>query len=122
MPSFSDTKLLAKTILSELISLAPKFYEEIHGRRALLYPLVSRSPKHFTPATIAILASTDPIRATTSKKDEAVRRDEVRKACSEGLLSFVTENAPELIIDAGGSLVVTEIMLHASGGMSTSSS
>lgn len=109
-------------MLSELITLFPKLYQEIHGRRALLYPIVPRSQKHYTPAIIKTLSSTDSIREKTSKKDNDIRRDEVRKAVSEGYLKCIEENSKEMIADPGGSLVVVEVMLHAEGGKPMSSS
>jgi pumilio family protein 6 len=87
------------------------------GRRAILYPLMGRSRKHLTPAQIASLAETDGVRATTSKKDDAVRADEVRKACSEGLLEWVVKEGAMVSRDTGGSLVLTDILLFADGGM-----
>ena len=54
----------------------------------------------------------------TSKKDDKVRREEVLKASSEGLLALVEQpdKTEELIRDPGGSLLLTEIMLYAEGG------
>lgn len=64
-----------------------------------------------------LLAETDAARATTSKKDDTVRAEEIRKAASEPLLAWVTNKGAEAIRDPGGSLVVGEVMLHADGGM-----
>jgi pumilio family protein 6 len=63
------------------------------------------------------LASTDPIRERTSKKAEGVRRDEVRRAVSEGYLAAVVRDLEAMISDPGGSLVLGEVMLFAEGGM-----
>jgi pumilio family protein 6 len=115
----SDTKLLAKSLLADLSTnlFTTKLYSEITGRRALLYPLVHRSPRHFIPALMSSLASTDPIRERTSKKAEGVRRDEVRRAVSEGYLAAVVRDLEAMISDPGGSLVLGEVMLFAEGGM-----
>ena len=75
-----------------------------------------RSPRHFTPALIASLASTDAIREKTSKKDGRVRRDEVRRAVSDGYLAALMHDLEPMINDPGGSLVVGEVMLFAEGG------
>jgi pumilio family protein 6 len=56
------------------------------------------------------------VKANTSKKHDDIRVAEVRKAASEGLLSFVVEKGGIVSRDTGGSLVVTEIMLYAEGG------
>ncbi|KAG8789320.1 pumilio domain member 6 [Serendipita sp. 405] len=110
-----DTKLLSKSILADLAALAPKLYMDANGRRALLYPLIYRSSRHITPAMATVLAYTDPIRATTSKKDEELRREEVRKAFSGDILKQVEMNAAKMILDTGGSLLITEVLLCADG-------
>lgn len=67
---------------------------------------------------ISLLAATDALRAKTSKKDEEVRRDEIRRAASPGLLALVEERGVDMSRDPKGSLVVAEIMLFAEGGQS----
>ncbi|TDL19020.1 ARM repeat-containing protein [Rickenella mellea] len=116
-----DTKLTSKSLVSEVVSLADKLYNSPQGRRSLLYLLVPRSPRHFTPAQIAILAETDSAKAQTSKKDDQLRRDEIRKAASAGLISFLETKgkAEELARDTGGSLVMCETMLYADGDKSS---
>ena len=118
LTSFSDTKLSTKSIAAEIVSQASALYTSPQGRRSILYLLVPRSRRHFTPAQIALLAVTDLVKARTSKKDDKVRREEVLKASSEGLLALVEQpdKAEELIRDPGGSLLLTEIMLYAEGG------
>jgi len=111
-----DTKLLSKSLLSDLTALTPKLYMDANGRRALLYPLIGRNKRHMTPVIVDTLKSTDSIREKTSKKDEEVRRDEVRKAVSEDMLKQVRDHVDKLIVDPGGSLLVTEVLLHADGG------
>lgn len=93
-------------------------YTSPQGRRALLYLLVPRSRRHFTPAQIALLAETDAIKAKTSKKDDKARQGEVLKFASDGLLNLLEsmDKAEELLRDPGGSLLLTEIMLYAEGG------
>lgn len=91
------------------------------GRRSLLYLLVPRTTRHFTPALIATISETDAIVATTSKKDVEVRRREVKAGASSGsggLVKFVEERAEELLIkgDPAWSLFVGEVMLNADGG------
>ncbi|TCD66891.1 pumilio domain member 6 [Steccherinum ochraceum] len=110
-----DTKLTAKSLVTDITACASALYVSPQGRRALIYLMSPRTRRHFTPAQIAILAETDSMRATTSKKDAAVRSEEIRKAASEPLLSWISQNADQLVRDPGGSLVVGEIMLYANG-------
>jgi pumilio family protein 6 len=115
-PSASDTKLTAKSLVSDITSHASSLATSPQGRRSLFHLIVPRTRRHFTPAQIAVIAETDDMRAKTSKKDNAVREEEIRKAASEGLLQFVAEKGAEIARDTGGSLVVLEIVLYAEGG------
>jgi pumilio family protein 6 len=99
-----------------MIAHASELVKSSQGRRALLYPLTGRVRRHLTPAQIATLAETDAARAMTSKKDAALRAEEVRKAASEGMLEWIVKDGATVIRDTGGSLVVTDVMLHADGG------
>jgi len=116
MSSCSDTKLTAKSLVSDIISNIELFVTSPQGRRSLFYLLVPRTRRHFTPSQIAVIAETDTIREKTSKKDNVLRTTEIRQAASPGLLKFVEEKGAEVAHDTGGSLVVLEIMLYSEGG------
>jgi hypothetical protein len=93
-----------------------------HGRRALLYLLVPRSPRHFTPATTALLVETDAARARTSKKDADVRLREIRTAAAEGptgLLKLAEGRMDGMARDPGASLLLAEILLYSESGKCT---
>lgn len=96
--------------------LLPSSQSSAATRRSILYLLVPRSHRHFTPSIVRTIAETDAIREKTSKKDNELRKDEIRKFASAELIAFVVEHARELVSDPGGSLVVGEIMLYADGG------
>ncbi|KAF8801167.1 ARM repeat-containing protein [Phlegmacium glaucopus] len=113
-----DTKLLSKGLISLITVSAQKLYTTPQGRRSLLYLLVPRTRRHFTPAQIASLAETDEIRSRTSKKTPSSREEEVRKAASEDLIRWVEESGEALVREPSGSLVVNEIMLYAEGDKS----
>lgn len=110
-----DTKLTAKSLVSDIAASAPVLYTTSQGRRSLIYLVEPRTRRHFTPAQIVTLADTDPIRAQTSKKDNAVRTAEIRRAASEDLLAWVAKSGAKVSRDPGGSLVVLEVMLSTEG-------
>ena len=112
----SDTKLVAKSLVSELTTAAPVIRKSTRGRRSLIYLIAPRSRHHFTPGQISTLAETDGTRAQTSKRDDSVRAAEIRKAASESLLEFVANHGKEATVDTGGSLPILEIMLQADCG------
>ncbi|KAF8228348.1 ARM repeat-containing protein [Tricholoma matsutake] len=128
-----DTKLLSKSILSSISTLlltppppnanilsgtpvsSTKLYTTPQGRRSLLYPIITRSPRHFTPSLIGTISQTDALRLSgkTSKKDTKAREEEVRKAVSADLMRWVKEKVAEVVREPGGALVVAEVMLFA---------
>ncbi|KAH8107264.1 ARM repeat-containing protein [Phellopilus nigrolimitatus] len=112
-----DTKLTAKALVAEVTSRAGELYASPQGRRALLYLLIPRVPRHFTPALGARLAETDAARARTSKKDATLRTNELRAAASAPLVALLEDpaRAEALVRDPGGSLLVVEVMLYAEG-------
>lgn len=112
----SDTKLSTKTLVSEMTAAAPTLYSSSQGRRSLIYLLLPRTRRHFTPAQIATLGETDEARARTSKKATEVREAEVRAGASTAILEWLKESAADVSREPGGSLLVTEVMLYADGG------
>ena len=114
---YSDTKLLSKSVVAPIATTAQKLYSTPQGRRSLLYLILPRSRRHFTPAQIALLAETDEIRSRTSKKDVKSREEEVRRAASEDLIAWVEKEGASLIKEPAGALVVAEVMLYAEGGL-----
>ncbi|GBE84550.1 ARM repeat-containing protein [Sparassis latifolia] len=121
LDDLDDTKLTAKSIVSEITASASSLYSSVQGRRSLLYLIAPRSRRHFTPPQIALLEETDVIRARTSKKDNALRALEIKRAASDSLLTWMAESGAEVARDKGGSLVVCEIMLAAEGDKSAAS-
>lgn len=131
---YSDTKLTSKSLVADVATSASSLYTSPQGRRALIYLVQPRTRRHFTPAQVCILTSiimiithlfqiallgeTDETRSKTSKKDNKVRSDEIRKAASEPLLAWIADQGPDIVRDPGGSLVAGEIMLYAEGGQS----
>jgi pumilio homology domain family member 6 len=125
MPSYfpvlifaSDTKLIAKSILPSITQNVKSLQANAAGRRAVLYPLVPRDRRYYTPSMIARISETDSLRVQTSKKSSDVRTAEICSAASPELLSWVVRDGAEVSRETGGSLVITEIMLEAQGGES----
>ncbi|OCH89163.1 ARM repeat-containing protein [Obba rivulosa] len=116
-----DTKLTSKSLVSEIAAAASALYTSSQGRRSLIYLVAPRTRRHFTPAQIALMAETDAVRSRTSKKDSAVRTEEIRRAASDSLLAWVAEKGAEVSRDTGGSLLICEIMLYAEGDKSAAS-
>lgn len=124
---YSDTKLLAKSVVSSItavLSTTPKpgsktapLHTTPQGRRSLIHLLTPRTRRHFTPAQIVLMEETDAIRDQTSKKPAALREEEVRKAASPDLVSWITEKGERVVKETGGCLVIAEIMLYAEGGL-----
>src|SRR5258705_7099315 len=103
-------------LVDPIVSSANTLYAHTQGRRSLLYLLVPRSRRHFTPAQIACLEETDTIRARTSKKSKEAREEEVRSAASGELIWWVEKEGGKVVKNASGCLVLAEVMLYADGG------
>jgi len=103
-------------LVDPIVSYANTLYTHTRGRRSLLYLLVPRSRRHFTPAQIACLEETDTIRERTSKKGREAREDEVRTAASEELVAWVEREGGRVVREASGCLVLVEVMLYAQAG------
>jgi pumilio family protein 6 len=110
-----DTKLVAKSVLPSIIQNAKSLQSSTAGRRTLLYLLVPRHRRYYTPAMISSISETDALREQTSKKSSDARTAEILAAASPELLSWVVCDGAEVSRDTGGSLVITEIMLEAHG-------
>ena len=81
---------------------------------------MSLSPSGISHLLKFRLSQTDEIRSRTSKRSSSSREEEVRNAASEDLIRWVEDSGETLIRELIGSLVVSEIMLNADGGLSTS--
>ncbi|KAG0232515.1 pumilio domain member 6 [Actinomortierella wolfii] len=110
-----DTVLVNKAILSEIVKEMEDIAKDKFGRRVILYLLAGRSPKYLSPQNIDLLAKGDAVRATTSKKDAAVRSSELLNYISPALISLVATKARNLITEPLACQVVFETMLRATG-------
>ncbi|KAH7323362.1 armadillo-type protein [Rhizoctonia solani] len=115
--SVDDTKLVGKSLVTDITSLSPSLSRTL-ARRVLLYLLVPRTPRHFTPALLRTISQTDFAQGTTSKKDPEVRRAELRAAASPGMIKAIEDDAEALVRDRGASVFVGEVMLFAEGDKS----
>ena len=116
---FSDTKMLGRSFISDITSKISTLWKSTQGRRAILYLLAPRSHRYFTPAQVQQLVETDEAKACTSKKEDELRRSEIRSAASPGLLTSLSQQSlvNEMIIDPAGSLLYLGILMHTEGGM-----
>ncbi|GAB1522928.1 Pumilio y domain member 6 [Rhizoctonia solani] len=112
-----DTKLVGKSLVTDITSLSPSLSRTL-ARRVLLYLLVPRTPRHFTPALLRTISQTDFAQGTTSKKDPEIRRAELRAAASPGMVKAIEDDAEALVRDRGASVFVGEAMLFAQGDKS----
>jgi pumilio homology domain family member 6 len=114
-----DTKQVLKSIVPEITDKISSLYTSTQGRRSLLYLLVPRNRRHFTPAQIASLAETDEARSRTSKKDDTVRQSEIRAGASEALLAWVKVDGEKAVRQPEGTIIIGDIMLYADGDKSS---
>uniref|UniRef100_A0A7M4FTN1 Pumilio RNA binding family member 3 n=1 Tax=Crocodylus porosus TaxID=8502 RepID=A0A7M4FTN1_CROPO len=108
-----DTKLMKQLIISEINATLPNIINNKYGRKVLLYLLSPRDPAHFLPEIIKLLQQGDG--NEYSKKDVATRHHELLEAISPSLLTYLQENAQEMVLDKTTCVLVTDILGSALG-------
>ncbi|KAJ5482133.1 hypothetical protein N7475_000945 [Penicillium sp. IBT 31633x] len=121
-----DTKLSAKSFFPELLNQndsAEARNEELcyqvndlTARIAVLYPFAGERVKWLLPdADSKVLDEVREIRKETSKKDSAIRRQELVKAASPTLLEFIAARASTLLETTFGCQFLSEVLFEADG-------
>lgn len=122
-----DTKLTAKTFFTELlnqnVSDAEARNEELlfqvndlTARIPILFPFAGDRVKWLLPDSDSdVLKEIRDVRGETSKKDPAVRRQELVKAASPTLLELITARADSLLETSFGCQLLSEVLFDADG-------
>ncbi|KAI8509258.1 hypothetical protein Bbelb_131060 [Branchiostoma belcheri] len=108
-----DTKLVSKAILQELLQSVADLVQDQHGRKVLLYLLCGRHHGHIHPDILKLLQQGDG--NETSKKDPAMRRQELLEFVSAPLLKFFSQNTKDLVFDKAQSQVALATLEYAHG-------
>ena len=111
--SVDDTVMVRKVILSEMIAELEDICDDPFGRRVLLYLLAPRCSAHFSPQFIAILSAGDG--NAHSKKDQALRWEELRGAVISPLLELAGKMARPWAISKCHAPLLLQIADSASG-------
>lgn len=121
-----DTKLSSKSIFSELLNQSDAAearneelilqVNDLTARVPVLYPFAGDRVKWLLPETDqAVLNEVREIRKETSKKDAAVRRQELVKAASPTLLELIAARADTLLATSFGCQFIAEVLFEADG-------
>jgi pumilio family protein 6 len=120
MAVVDDTKLTSKTIFGELLPSSDALPEKVlslasdgRARAVLLYPFVSDAKWLLDDNTRERLAELYAIRATTSKKDPAVRSLEIAKTIEPQLLTAITARTADFASFGFGLQAMGEILVGA---------
>jgi len=96
-----DTVSVTKYIIDQMVkpSVFKTIMQDKFGHRMVLYLLTgrARSKMYLGFDTFQLLEKGDEIRAKTSKKDPAIRTNELRKAISPALTNYAKENTAEML-------------------------
>nr|CDS25823.1 pumilio domain containing protein [Hymenolepis microstoma] len=131
LDAMDDTKLLAKSVIKEIIEDLEDIVNHPHARKVLLYALSPRDPRHFAPALINsfIVGGDD---SPFTKKPLAVRALELRSLLvgllpallqlvsgqnqDDSLLKFFvgSPDYPTPFLDRSRIVLLTEILLKSS--------
>ena len=121
-----DTKLSSKSIFPELLNQndaeEARYEELLHqvndltARIPVLYPFAGGQVKWLMPELDQeVLKEVREVRQETSKKDPAVRRQELVKAASPTLLEFIAARAESLLETTFGCQLLSEVLFEADG-------
>ena len=121
-----DTKLSSKSIFPELLNQndaeEARYEELLHqvndltARIPVLYPFAGDRVKWLMPELDQeVLKEVREVRQETSKKDPAVRRQELVKAASPTLLEFIAARAESLLETTFGCQLLSEVLFEADG-------
>ena len=121
-----DTKLTSKLIFPDLLNEGSPhevrdrelLYQvtDLTSRIPILYPFAGEKTKWLLPdIDQGVLAEVREIRKGTSKKDPAVRRQELVKASSQTLLDFMVACAAQLMETSFGCQFISEVLFGAEG-------
>ncbi|KAI9767264.1 MAG: pumilio domain member 6 [Geoglossum simile] len=117
-----DTVAVSKAIFPDLLGKADQLSAQlveyaVHptARIPLLYLPVGRAKWLLPSDDLTLLEEIDARRATTSKKEPALRRQELLKAISKSLLQAVSQNAEALVQSPFGCRFIYEVLLGCDG-------
>ncbi|CAG8007182.1 unnamed protein product [Penicillium nalgiovense] len=121
-----DTKLCAKSFFPELLNQndgdearnEELCYQvnDLTARIAVLYPFVGERVKWLLPEVDnPVLEEVREVRKETSKKDPAIRRQELVKTASPTLLEFIAARASTLLETTFGCQFLAEVLFAADG-------
>lgn len=110
-----DTKLVKQIIISEMLSSLSEIMGNKYGKKVLIYLLSPRDPAHLLPEIIQVLEKGDS--NAHSKKDVAIRRNELLEAVSPPLLKYLCNNAQSMVMDKACSVAVSDILGAAIGDL-----
>ncbi|KAG7249778.1 hypothetical protein CRUP_022498 [Coryphaenoides rupestris] len=118
----AQKKVIIKTMKTYMVKFATELLTSLdeviknkYGKKVLLYLLNPRDPDHVLPEIIRLLEKGDG--NTHSKKDPAVRKNELLEVVSPPLLEYLCENAVTMVTDKGQSVMVRDILLSALGDL-----
>ncbi|KAF5099250.1 hypothetical protein D0Z03_001067 [Geotrichum reessii] len=110
-----DTVSVHKAFANKLKEHMPELLAGKFGRRPFLYLLLGFSPRYFTKSVLDSVAELDKIKAGTSKKDDDVRREELKNKFSQIMLDGLVTYPKAVLNESFGSQAVAEVLLYAEG-------
>lgn len=110
-----DTVSVHKAFANKLKEHMPELLAGKFGRRPFIYLLLGFSPRYFTKSVLDSVAELDKIKAGTSKKDDDVRREELKNKFSQIMLDGLVTYPKAVLNESFGSQAAAEVLLYAEG-------
>ena len=120
-----DTVLVQKAVLGEMVKDEPASPEESfahllrnkYASRVFLFLLSGRNRKYQPAYLVNELEEMDAVRSKTSKKDDVLRKQELKDAVTVPLMNAFEKNSNTLLRDKAAGQVLIELIKNVTGGV-----
>lgn len=105
-----DTVLVGKTLLSEVVACVSNLLKDRYGSKVLGYLVCGVNSRLLPPQTVQLLREVRDLARATSKKDDAVRHEELRAQILPAIISGVEFAGGALVRDIESAVFLSELL------------
>lgn len=105
-----DTVLVGKTLISEVAASLPALLRDRYGAKVLGYLVCGVNPRLLPPQTVQLLREIRDLARATSKKEDAVRHQELRAQILPAVITAVESAGAGLVRDIESAVLLSELI------------
>ncbi|KAL0215955.1 hypothetical protein P9112_008139 [Eukaryota sp. TZLM1-RC] len=110
LASTDDTSALSKVIISEVVDSVSDLISDKFGHLIICFIINGFGSKQINADLKKMVSAVDIDGESSSKKDADVRRNELFNAIKDPLMTYITENLAEVLVDSNGQYVLIEFV------------